>query len=123
MPDTDVGAKAIAFGNFRAGYVIAERTATRILRDPYSHKPFVHFYATKRVGGAVVNSARRSSCCASRCEAGGGVREMRRESAARACGSPPLPASPRRGEGKMGGHSARPEGVRRLQQTSEKRRD
>ena len=56
MPDMAAGAKAIAFGNFKAGYVIAERTATRILRDPYSNKPFVHFYATKRVGGAVANS-------------------------------------------------------------------
>ncbi len=56
MPDVAAGALSVAFGNFKAGYVIAERTATRILRDPYSHKPFVHFYATKRVGGAVVNS-------------------------------------------------------------------
>ncbi|HWH22756.1 MAG TPA: phage major capsid protein, partial [Allosphingosinicella sp.] len=36
--------------------LIAERTETQILRDPYTHKPFVHFYATKRVGGQVVNS-------------------------------------------------------------------
>lgn len=56
MPDIAVGADAVAFGNFKAGYVIAERAATRILRDPYSHKPFVHFYATRRVGGAVANS-------------------------------------------------------------------
>ncbi|MCA3255753.1 MAG: phage major capsid protein [Alphaproteobacteria bacterium] len=56
MPDIAANALAIAFGNFRRGYVIAEAAATRILRDPYSHKPFVHFYATKRVGGAVVNS-------------------------------------------------------------------
>ncbi|MBV7255213.1 phage major capsid protein [Pacificimonas sp. WHA3] len=56
MPDLATGSLSIAFGNFKAGYVIAERTATRILRDPYSNKPFVHFYATKRVGGAVVNS-------------------------------------------------------------------
>ena len=47
---------SIAFGNFKAGYVIAERNATTILRDPYTHKPYVHFYATKRVGGQVVNS-------------------------------------------------------------------
>jgi len=56
MPDIAANALAIAFGNFKRGYVIAEAAATRILRDPYSHKPFVHFYATKRVGGAVVNS-------------------------------------------------------------------
>ncbi|MGB7404491.1 MAG: phage major capsid protein [Pacificimonas sp.] len=56
MPDVGTGSRSVAFGNFKSGYVIAERTATRVLRDPYSHKPFVHFYATKRVGGAVVNS-------------------------------------------------------------------
>ncbi|MGD1956889.1 MAG: phage major capsid protein [Sphingomonadales bacterium] len=47
---------AVAFGNFKRGYLIADRHATRILRDPYSNKPFVHFYATRRVGGAVVDS-------------------------------------------------------------------
>jgi HK97 family phage major capsid protein len=56
MPDIAADSLSVAFGNFVNGYVIAERTATRILRDPYSNKPFVHFYATKRLGGAVVNS-------------------------------------------------------------------
>jgi HK97 family phage major capsid protein len=56
MPDVAANSLSIAFGNFKAGYVIAERNATTILRDPYSHKPYVHFYATKRVGGQVVNS-------------------------------------------------------------------
>lgn len=56
MPDIGANALAIAFGNFRAGYLIAERGETQVLRDPYSNKPFVHFYATKRVGGAVTNS-------------------------------------------------------------------
>lgn len=56
MPDIAADSLSIAFGNFRAGYLIAERTETQILRDPYSHKPFVHFYATKRVGGQVANS-------------------------------------------------------------------
>jgi HK97 family phage major capsid protein len=56
MPDMAAGSLSIAFGNFKAGYVIAERNATTILRDPYSHKPYVHFYATKRIGGQVVNS-------------------------------------------------------------------
>ncbi|HEX5257589.1 MAG TPA: phage major capsid protein [Sphingomicrobium sp.] len=56
MPDIAGGSLSIAFGNFNAGYVIAERNATTILRDPYTHKPYVHFYATKRVGGQVVNS-------------------------------------------------------------------
>ena len=57
MPDIAAGAYPIAFGNFRAGYLIAERTATRILRDPFTNKPFVHFYATKRVGGQVLDGA------------------------------------------------------------------
>lgn len=56
MPDIAANSLSIAFGNFKAGYLIAERPATQILRDPYSHKPFVHFYATRRVGGAVTNS-------------------------------------------------------------------
>ena len=56
MPDIAANSLSIAFGNFKAGYVIAERNATTILRDPYTHKPYVHFYATKRIGGQVVNS-------------------------------------------------------------------
>lgn len=56
MPDIDSDSLSIAFGNFRAGYLIAERSATAILRDPFTNKPFVHFYATKRVGGQVMNS-------------------------------------------------------------------
>ncbi|BBC71600.1 phage capsid protein [Altererythrobacter sp. B11] len=57
MPDIAAGQCPIAFGNFRAGYLIAERSATTILRDPFTNKPFVHFYATKRVGGQVLDSA------------------------------------------------------------------
>jgi HK97 family phage major capsid protein len=56
MPDVAADSVSIAFGNFRAGYLIAERTETQILRDPYTNKPFVHFYATKRIGGQVANS-------------------------------------------------------------------
>jgi HK97 family phage major capsid protein len=56
MPDIAANALSIAFGNFKAGYLIAERGETQVLRDPYSNKPFVHFYATKRVGGMVSNS-------------------------------------------------------------------
>ncbi|WP_262694473.1 phage major capsid protein [Kordiimonas aquimaris] len=56
MPDVATGAFAVAFGNFERGYTIVERTGTRVLRDPYSDKPNVLFYATKRVGGAVVNA-------------------------------------------------------------------
>ncbi len=56
MPAIAANSLSIAFGNFRAGYLIADRGETRILRDPFSNKPYVHFYATKRVGGAVVDS-------------------------------------------------------------------
>jgi len=56
MPDVAVDSLSIAFGNFQAGYLIAQRRETVVLRDPFSNKPFVHFYATKRVGGAVIDS-------------------------------------------------------------------
>ena len=57
MPDIEAGAFAIAFGDFAAGYTIAERPDLRILRDPFSAKPHVLFYATKRVGGGVTDFA------------------------------------------------------------------
>ena len=56
MPDIAAGTFPIAFGNFRHGYLIAEHSATRVLRDPFTNKPFVHFYATKRIGGKVLDS-------------------------------------------------------------------
>ena len=56
MPDVAAGTFPIAFGNFRHGYLIAEHSATRVLRDPFTNKPFVHFYATKRMGGKVLDS-------------------------------------------------------------------
>ncbi|MDJ0979495.1 MAG: phage major capsid protein [Erythrobacter sp.] len=56
MPSVQSGEFPIAFGNFRHGYLIAEHSATKVLRDPFSNKPFVHFYATKRVGGQVLDS-------------------------------------------------------------------
>lgn len=56
MPDVAANALPIAFGNFRNGYLIAERSATAILRDPFTNKPFVNFYATRRVGGQVLDS-------------------------------------------------------------------
>jgi HK97 family phage major capsid protein len=57
MPDVAANAYAIAFGDFRAGYTIAERPDLRILRDPFSAKPHVLFYASKRVGGDVTDFA------------------------------------------------------------------
>jgi HK97 family phage major capsid protein len=55
MPDIANNAFAIAFGDFRRGYLIVDRLGVRILRDPYSAKPYVLFYTTKRVGGGVQN--------------------------------------------------------------------
>ncbi|WP_370268218.1 phage major capsid protein [Nioella sp.] len=57
MPDIASNAMAIAFGDFGAGYTIAERPELRVLRDPFSAKPHVLFYATKRVGGDVSDFA------------------------------------------------------------------
>jgi HK97 family phage major capsid protein len=57
MPDIATGATAIAFGDFNAGYTVAERPDLRVLRDPFSAKPHVLFYATKRVGGDVSDFA------------------------------------------------------------------
>jgi HK97 family phage major capsid protein len=53
MPDIATDATAIAFGDFRRGYLIVDRQGLRVLRDPYSAKPYVLFYTTKRVGGGV----------------------------------------------------------------------
>lgn len=56
MPAKAADALPIAFGNFRRTYTVVDRMGIRMLRDPYSNKPYVGFYTTKRVGGAVVNS-------------------------------------------------------------------
>jgi HK97 family phage major capsid protein len=53
MPDIADGAHAIAFGDFRRGYLVVDRIGVRILRDPFTAKPYVLFYTTKRVGGGV----------------------------------------------------------------------
>jgi len=55
MPDIAAGSYSIAFGDFRRGYLVVDRTGVNVLRDPYSAKPYVLFYTTKRVGGGVQN--------------------------------------------------------------------
>ncbi|MCT7662762.1 phage major capsid protein [Shinella kummerowiae] len=55
MPDVAADSFSIAFGDFRSGYLVVDRTGVRVLRDPYSAKPYVLFYTTKRVGGGVQN--------------------------------------------------------------------
>jgi HK97 family phage major capsid protein len=53
MPDIAADAFPIAFGNFKRAYLIVDRRGIRVLRDPYSAKPYVLFYTTKRVGGGI----------------------------------------------------------------------
>ncbi len=53
MPDMAAGSLSVAFGDFRRGYLVVDRAGVRVLRDPYSAKPYVLFYTTKRVGGGV----------------------------------------------------------------------
>ncbi len=55
MPAVSAGLEAIAFGDFRAAYTIVDRMGIRTLRDPYTAKPNIKFYTTRRVGGDVVN--------------------------------------------------------------------
>lgn len=55
MPPPTATNMPIAFGDFRAGYLINDRIGTRILRDPFTNKPYVNFYVTKRVGGGVLD--------------------------------------------------------------------
>ena len=56
MPDIAPGAYPVAFGNFQRGYYIARRKGLRLLRDPFTSKPWISMYCTSRVGGDVVNS-------------------------------------------------------------------
>lgn len=53
MPDVAANSLSVAFGDFQRGYLVVDRVGIRVLRDPYSAKPYVLFYTTKRVGGGV----------------------------------------------------------------------
>lgn len=55
MPNMTTGNVSILFGDMAATYLVIDRIGIRVLRDPYTNKPFVHFYTTKRVGGGVQN--------------------------------------------------------------------
>jgi HK97 family phage major capsid protein len=55
MPLMSTNGYAIAYGDFRRGYLVIDRMGIRVLRDPFSNKPYVQFYTTKRVGGGVQN--------------------------------------------------------------------
>ena len=53
MPDIAANSLSLAYGDFSRGYLIVDRAGIRVLRDPYSAKPYTLFYTTKRVGGGV----------------------------------------------------------------------
>jgi HK97 family phage major capsid protein len=55
MPTIATGSLSLAFGDFREAYTIVDRLGVRTLRDPYTAKPYVRFYSTKRSGGGAVN--------------------------------------------------------------------
>lgn len=56
MPSAGAGAIPVVFGNFQQAYIIFDRVGIRSLRDPYTNKPFVGFYTTKRVGSMIANT-------------------------------------------------------------------
>lgn len=56
MPLKAANSLGVLFGNFQRGYIIVDRIGTRMLRDPFTNKPYVGFYVTKRVGGSLLNS-------------------------------------------------------------------
>jgi HK97 family phage major capsid protein len=53
MPDVAANSLSVAFGDFGRGYLVVDRAGVTVLRDPFSAKPYVLFYTTKRVGGGV----------------------------------------------------------------------
>ncbi|WP_336801470.1 phage major capsid protein [Kaistia sp. MMO-174] len=55
MPAVAAGAIAALYGDMGSSYLVVDRVGIRVLRDPYTNKPYVHFYTTKRVGGGLFN--------------------------------------------------------------------
>lgn len=56
LADIAADSLSIAYANFAEAYQIVDHTVgTRVLRDPFTAKPYVQFYTTKRVGGDLVN--------------------------------------------------------------------
>lgn len=56
VPALAASSLSLAFGDFKRGYLVVDRIGTRVIRDPFSNKPYIGFYTTKRVGGALTNS-------------------------------------------------------------------
>lgn len=57
MEDLTTGGRIVAFGDFAQAYMIIQRPQTQLIRDPYSEKPFVQFYTTRRIGGGVIDTS------------------------------------------------------------------
>jgi HK97 family phage major capsid protein len=55
MPSIAADSLSFAYGDFREGYTIIDRLGIRVIRDPFTNKPYIKFYTIKRVGGAVTN--------------------------------------------------------------------
>jgi HK97 family phage major capsid protein len=55
FPAVTTGSLSLAFGDLKQAYQIVDRQGIRVLRDPYTSKPYIKFYTTKRTGGGVVN--------------------------------------------------------------------
>lgn len=55
MPNLAAASKSVLFGDFKRSYLIVDRVGVRLLRDPFTNKPYVMFYTTKRVGGGLLN--------------------------------------------------------------------
>ena len=55
MPVSQADSLSVAYGDFRRGYTILDGIGVRVIRDPYTAKPYVKYYTTKRVGGDVTN--------------------------------------------------------------------
>lgn len=56
IPAITTGSLSLAFGDFREAYTIVDRIGVRTLRDPYTAKPYIRFYSTKRTGAGAVNT-------------------------------------------------------------------
>ena len=55
MPNLAAASRSVLFGDFKRAYLIVDRVGVRLLRDPFTNKPYVMFYTTKRVGGGLLN--------------------------------------------------------------------
>lgn len=55
MQAVAANAKAVVYADFSQFYTIVDRMGIRVLRDPYTEKPYISLYTTRRVGGAVTN--------------------------------------------------------------------